>query len=152
MDVAQQWNEGNMFIEFSKDHTPRHFRYAIRSVVKHWNPQNIGWEEIPEKERPMVAVHQPPFRSNEWTHVVFTFTNINSGEKNAVGKLYLNGQLQGSFTREHVFNWDPSQIALTMGLAYVGLMDDIAVFDRALDEKEVKNIYESNKPVAELVK
>lgn len=149
--VAQEWNEGNMFIEFSKDHTPRHFRYAIRSVLKHWNPENIGWEQIPEKERPMVAVHQPPFRSDEWTHVVFTFTNINSGQKNAVGKLYLNGQLQGSFEREHVFNWDPSQIALTMGLAYVGLMDDLAVFDRALEENEVKAVYESNKPMAELV-
>src|SRR5262245_10764554 len=30
--VAQGWDEGNMFVEFSKDHTPRHFRYAILPV------------------------------------------------------------------------------------------------------------------------
>jgi hypothetical protein len=146
--VAQAWGEGNMFVEFSKDHTPRHFRYAILSVTKHWNPSNRGWEEIPETERPMVPVHKPPFGRDRWTHVVFTFSNINSGKKNSVGKLYLNGELHGSFgEREHVFNWDVSKSALTIGLNYIGDFDDLAVFGRVLADDEVTTIYSSNKPV-----
>jgi hypothetical protein len=151
--VAQAWREGNMFIEFSKDHTPRHFRYAILSVTKHWNPNNTGWELIPEKERPMVPVHKPPFTRDRWTHVVFTFTNINSGKKDSVGKLYLDGKSQGAFgDREHVFNWDVSKSALMLGLNYIGLLDDVAVFNRALSDEEVATIHASNKSVGALIK
>ena len=146
--VAQAWGEGNMFVEFSKDHTPRHFRYAILSVTKHWNPKNRGWEDIPEPERPMVAVHKAPFSRDQWTHVVFTFSNINSGKKNSVGKLYLNGRAQGSFEREHVFNWEVEKSALTIGLNYVGDFDDLAVFNRVLSEPEVLKIYKSDRPIA----
>jgi hypothetical protein len=151
--VAQAWGEGNMFIEFSKDHTPRHFRYAILSVTRHWNPNNLGWEVMPEPERPMIGVHHPPFRRDRWTHVVFTFTNINSGQKNSVGKLYLDGKLQGSFgEREHIFNWDISQSALTLGLSYVGWLDDLAVFNRPLTDEEVEGIYFSNKSIGEMMR
>lgn len=150
--VAQAWGEGNMFIEFSKDHTPRHFRYAILSVTKHWNPKNTGWEEIPEAERPMVPVHKPPFSRERWTHVVFTFSNINSGKKNSVGKLYLDGKPQGSFgDREHVFNWDVSKSALTLGLNYVGDFDDLAVFNRVLTDAEVQRIHRSDNPLHDLL-
>ena len=151
--VAQAWGEGNMFVEFSKDHTPRHFRYAILSVTKHWNPLNRGWEEIPETERPMAAVHKPPFRRDRWTHVAFTFSNINSGQKNSVGKLYLDGKPQGQFgAREHLFNWDVSKSALTIGLNYVGDFDDLAVFNRVLADAEVGRIFNSNSGIAALVK
>jgi concanavalin A-like lectin/glucanase superfamily protein len=149
--VAQAWGEGNMFVEFSKDHTPRHFRYAILSVTKHWNPNNRGWEEIPEAERPMVPVHKPAFARDQWTHVVFTFSNINSGRKNSVGKLYLNGKPQGSFgDREHIFNWDIAKSALTIGLNYIGDFDDLAVFNVVLSDEQVLSIYRNDKSVASL--
>ena len=149
--VAQAWGEGNMFVEFSKDHTPRHFRYAILAVTKTWNPNNRGWEEIPETERPMVPVHKPPFGRDKWTHVVFMFGNINSGKKNAVGKLYLDGKPQGSFAdREQVFNWEVSKSALTIGLNYIGDFDDLAVFNRVLSDAEVTRIFDSQKPIGSL--
>jgi hypothetical protein len=151
--VAQAWGEGNMFIEFSKDHTPRHFRYAILPVTKHWNPTGAGWEDIPEPERPMVPVHKPPFGSSEWTHVVFTFGNINSGKKDGWGKLYLNGVVQGEAKGiDAVFNWDVEQSAVTLGLNYVGLLDELAIFNRPLKDAEVKAIYESKGGLGELLK
>jgi hypothetical protein len=73
--VAQGWDEGNMFVEFSNDHTPRHFRYAMMPLKKTWNPNNRGWEEFADKERPMVPVTRPPFSRERWTHVCFTFGN-----------------------------------------------------------------------------
>lgn len=140
--VAQGWDEGNMFIEFSKDHTPRHFRYAILPVKKTWNPTNRGWEEIPDKDRPMVPVYKPPFRHESWTHVVFCFGNINSGRKDGFGRLYLDGKDQGAFENWPIaFNWDVPQSALTLGLSYVGWIDDIAVFNRPLTGEEVDAIY-----------
>jgi hypothetical protein len=151
--VAQAWGEGNMFIEFSKDHTPRHFRFAIQPLTKHWNPKGAGWETIPEAERPMVAVHKPPFRADQWTHVVFTFGNINSGQKDGWGKLYLNGELQGQFTGvDAVFPWDVPQSAVTLGLSYIGLLDELAIFNRPLTDAEVKTIYQAPQGLAEMLK
>ena len=139
--VAQGWDEGNMFVEFSKDHRPRHFRYAILPVKKTWNPTNRGWEEIPDKERPMVPVTAPTFSRERWTHVVFCFGNINSGKKDGWGRLYLDGQDQGAFENwPIVFNWDVSKSALTIGLSYVGWFDELAVFNRPLTEAEVRQL------------
>jgi hypothetical protein len=140
--VAQGWDEGNMFIEFSKDHTPRHFRYAILPVKKTWNPTNRGWEEIPDKDRPMVPVYKPPFTHDGWTHVVFCFGNINSGRKDGWGQLYLDGKDQGAFRDWLIaFNWEESKSALTLGLSYVGWLDDVAVFNRALTDTEVRVVH-----------
>ena len=140
--VAQDWNEGNMFVEFSKDHTPRHFRYAIRAQLKYWNPKNLGWEQIPDAERPMVAVYKPPFKQDKWTHVCFTFSHINSGKKDGSVRLYLDGQLQGDMTGwQNTFNWEVDKSAITLGLAYIGGFDDLAIFNRALTDTEIKSIH-----------
>lgn len=149
--VGQAWTEGNLFVEFSKDHTPRHFRFAIMAVTKFWNPHNRKWEEMPEPERPMVAVHQPPFRRDRWTHVLVTFANINSGAPDGRGTLYLDGKKQGTFSGwNNTFNWDVSKSALTLGLAYVGFIDDLAVFDRELTESEAGAVYVLPRGIADL--
>jgi hypothetical protein len=140
--VAQAWDEGNMFVEFSKDHTPRHFRYAMQPQKKSWNPTNRGWEDFAEKDRPMVAVHKPPFTRENWTHVVFCFANVNSGKKDGWGRLYLDGKDQGAFENwQLVFNWDEGKTALTLGLSYIGWIDDIAVFNRPLTSAEVLTLH-----------
>ena len=151
--VAQSWGEGNMFIEFSKDHTPRHFRYAILAVTRYWNPKNLGWEAIPEAERPMVPVHKPPFARDKWTHVAFTFANVNSGRKDGRGKLYLDGEYQGEFTGwENTFHWNVPQSTVTLGLSYVGWLDELALFNRPLTDAEVKLIHQTPGGLRELIK
>jgi hypothetical protein len=149
--VGQAWTEGNMFVEFSKDHTPRHFRFAIMAVTKFWNPNNRKWEEIPDAERPMVPVYQPPFRRDRWTHVLVTFANVNSGASDGRGTLYLDGKKQGAFNGwNNTFNWDVTRSALTLGLAYVGFIDDLAVFDRELTESEARAVYSLSNGIADL--
>lgn len=151
--VGQAWNEGNLFVEFSKDHTPRHFRFAIMAVTRFWNPQNRKWEEMPEPERPMTAVHRPPFSRERWTHVLVTFSRINSGAPDGRGTLYLDGRKQGSFSGwNNTFNWDVSQSALTVGLAYTGFIDDLAVFNRELDDAEAATIFALPRGIAGLTR
>ncbi|MEY4088862.1 MAG: hypothetical protein RJB55_1133 [Verrucomicrobiota bacterium] len=151
--VGQAWNEGNLFVEFSKDHTPRHFRFAIMAVTRFWNPKNRKWEEMPEPERPMTAVHRPPFSRERWTHVLVTFSRINSGAPDGRGTLYLDGRKQGSFSGwNNTFNWDVSQSALTVGLAYTGFIDDLAVFNRELDDAEAATIFALPRGIAGLTR
>ena len=90
----------------------------------------------------MVPVYKPPFTHDGWTHVVFCFGNINSGKNDGWGRLYLNGQDQGAFASWLIpFNWDESKSALTLGLSYIGWIDDVAVFNRPLSADEVRTLH-----------
>ena len=149
--VGQTWTEGNMFVEFSKDHTPRHFRFAIMAVTKFWNPHGKKWEEMPDAERPMVPVQRPPFRRDRWTHVLVTFANVITGRRDGRGTLYLDGEKIGTFDGwNNTFNWDATQSALTLGYAYNGFVDDVAVFDRELSAAQAQAIFLLHNVISDL--
>ncbi len=140
--VGNDYKKGFIFLEFSKDETPRLFRYAVRPLFEIWNPNELAWDAIPPDERPMVQVERPPFSREEWTHVLFTVENANADDALQRARLYLNGQPQG--TIEHwdlTLDWDPASVLLVLGAAYVGQLDDLAVFDRALTDREVEVLY-----------
>ena len=140
--VGDDGKKGFIFLEFSKDETPRFFRFAVRPLFHIWNPTNIQWAEIPFEKRPMVQLAKPPFRRDAWTHVAFTLSNLNSGTAKPSGSLYLNGQLQGRIENwDLTIDWDPASVALVIGASYVGFLDDLAVFDRALSDAEVEQLY-----------
>lgn len=140
--VGDDGNKGFIFLEWSKDENPRYFRYAIRPLFTIWNPDNVGWDKIPFDKRPMVQVERAPFSRDAWTHVVFTLENVNNKEKPQSGRLYLNGKRQGAIENwDLTFGWNPSRVLLVLGAAYVGHMDDLAVFNRGLTDDEVKQLY-----------
>ncbi len=139
--VAQSWTNGVMFVEFSKDQ-PRHFRYGIQALPALWNPKGLKWDEIPEADRPLVVADKAPFGRDHWVHVAFTFSNANTGNKDGTGRLYLNGQFQGVFSSfNNLFQWDAAKSAVTIGLNYVGLFDDLSLFNRELTDDEVMRLY-----------
>ncbi|MSR59073.1 MAG: DUF1080 domain-containing protein [Planctomycetaceae bacterium] len=140
--VGDDAKNGFIFLEWSKDETPRFFRYAIRPLFHIWNPDNVQWADIPFNKRPMVQVERAPFSRETWTHAVFTLENVNDKSKPQIGRLYLNGNLQGTIENwDLTFGWDPARVLLVLGAAYVGHLDDLAVFNRALADGEVKLLY-----------
>jgi hypothetical protein len=149
--VGNDGKKGFIFLEWSKDEKPRYFRYAIRPLFHIWNPDNVRWDQIPFEKRPMVQVERAPFSREAWTHVVFTLKNVNNRENPPIGRLYLNGKQQGSIENWNLtFGWDPSRVLLVLGAAYVGHMDDLAVFNQALTDAEVKQLYALKQGVSEL--
>jgi hypothetical protein len=149
--IGDDNKKGYIFCEWSKDETPRYFRYAIRPLFPIWNPENKAWGDIPFEKRPMVQVEKAPFSREKWTHVAFTVENINDKTKAPRGKLYLNGKPQGSIEKWDLrFDWDPAKVLLVLGAAYVGFQDDLAVFDRPLTDAEVGRLYNLKNGVREL--
>jgi hypothetical protein len=149
--VGDDSRKGFIFLEWSKDETPRFFRYAIRPLFHIWNPDNVQWAEIPFNKRPMVQVERAPFSRATWTHVVFSLQNVNDKSKRPMGRLHLNGNLQGTIENwDLTFGWDPARVLLVLGASYVGQIDDLAVFDRALTDNEVKQLYGLKQGVPEL--
>jgi hypothetical protein len=140
--VGDDTKKGFIFLEWSKDETPRYFRYAIRPLAHIWNPDNVQWDGIPFDKRPMVQVERAPFSRESWTHVVFTLENVNDKTRKPVGKLFMNGEVKGAIENwDLTLGWDPAKVMLVLGAAYVGHMDDLAVFNRALTDAEVKQLF-----------
>ncbi len=147
--VGDDSKKGFIFLEWSKDETPRFFRYAIRPLHSIWNPNNVNWADIPFDQRPMVQVARAPFSRATWTHVVFTLDKINAS--GASGSLYLNSQKQGSIDGWDLrFGWDPVRTALVLGASYVGHIDDLAVFDKPLSATEVETLFQLPQGVSDL--
>lgn len=148
--VDGRWTGGAVFAEFSKE-TPRHFRFVMMPVTRNWNPDGKDYDTMTDDERPIVAVHRPPFSRDRWVHVLCVFRNLNSGAKDGTGELYLDGEKAGSMGNwVQTFEWDPAVSALTLGLNFVGLIDDLAVFDRPLEAAEIRELYGLRGGVADL--
>jgi hypothetical protein len=136
--TERAWNDGAFFVDFDKE-LPRDFRLGVFSDLAKWNPQNTPWEQIPVHERPMVTVKRPPFASDSWTHVVFTFRNVNAADGGqGTASLYLNSELLGAVERPLEFTWDVEKAAIMIGILYIGDFDDLAIFNRALAADEVR--------------
>jgi hypothetical protein len=150
----KKWDDSAFFVDFTKDDKPRHFRLGIYSDSKVWNPKGIKFDDIPVADRPLSEeIAKPPFASGKWTHVLFTFSGMNTGKAEGVGKLYLDGKPVASIrNRTLTFTWDPAKAGIMLGLSYIGLFDDLAIFDRALTDEEVGLIYRLDGGIRSLVK
>ena len=143
------WNNGALFVDFDKD-LPRDFRLGVFSDLKFWNPENIPWEKLPVEKRPMVTVKKPPFDRDRWTHVLFTLDNVNSAgaaDKPSKAAFYLNGQFQGELKQPMQIRWDREKTAIMLGIEYIGDLDDLTIFKRALTAAEVKLLSELKQPL-----
>jgi hypothetical protein len=73
--------------------------------------------------------------------------------KQGRAKLYLNGEYKGSSSMiREPFTWDLAKARLNLGIGYVGLFDDIAAFNKALNPDEIRFLYNLDNGVAELYK
>jgi hypothetical protein len=150
--TPREWNDAAFFVEFEKRQTIP-FRLGAYADFAVWNPQKRKFEDIPAAERPLVPVEKPPFAKGKWTHVVFTFENFNTGQPNGVARLYLDGKAQGMLSpRKQTFTWDLEKTHIMLGLSYVGLFDELALFNRALTDAEVASLHGLEKGVGGLGK
>lgn len=132
------YNDAAIWVDFTKDN-PRDFRLGVIGDRNIWNPEGLEDENdifLPQ----LVPVSDPPFATNKWTHVFINFSGLNT--ENGEASLYLNGELKG--TRTHVtdsFTWELDQSNIYLGLNYIGLMDDLSIYNRSLTSNEIKELY-----------
>ncbi len=134
------YNDAAIWVDFTKDN-PRDFRLGVIGDRNVWNPNPEG----PDNENPifnakLAAVKNPPFGSNEWTHIIINFSNLST--ENGEAKLYMNGELKG--TRSNIttpFTWDLELSNIYIGLGYIGLMDELSIFNRNLTDTEITALY-----------
>ena len=150
MFIGDNHRNGIVFVEWSKDHTPRRFRYAVLPEYARWNPDDREWESFPDDERPMVQLSERPFGRDHWVHVAFTYDRLNAGQA-ARGTLYIDGEAVGTIEGwDLTLAWNPASVLIALAWNYVGYVDDLAIFDRALTAAEVATLHSLPGGVADL--
>jgi hypothetical protein len=136
------WNDACLFVDFSKDERPKLFRIGAFADMKAWNPNGKNFEKMTPEERPMASAKELPFARGKWTHVVLTFEKFNTGKPDGVASLYLDGKPQATVAgRNQRFTWNPEKAAVQLGMNYVGLFDDLTLFNRVLTAPEVQSLF-----------
>lgn len=136
--TPRSWDDASFFLEFQKRTNDIPFRLGIYPDRPVWNPKNRPWEDFTAAEKPVLTVDAPPFTGSRWTHVVFTFDHFNTGREDGVAHLYLDGRLAGTIPpRRQTLTWDEADALMMLGVSYVGLWDELSVFNRSLTSEEV---------------
>lgn len=143
-----QYNDAALWVDFT-DHDPRQFRLGAMGDLEVWNPDNKNDENQWKKRT--ITVKKPPFKQEKWTHVVLTFSNVNTSK--STFKLYLNGAYKGVIKDSHdPFTWVSEKGKIMLGLGYIGFIDELAIFDTPLNAKEVMSVFELKNGIHTLFK
>lgn len=132
------YNDSAIWVDFTKDDKPRHFRLGVFGELAKWNPGNVPPDKNPDFNKRLVVMKKTPFARGKWTHVAVTFSGLGSGKGTAT--LYVDYKAQGTATIAEPFAWDLSKGAVRLGVNYVGLMDDVAIYSRPLTAAEVAGL------------
>lgn len=132
------YNDAAIWVDFTENN-PRDFRLGVIGDISDWNPNGLEDEDalfLPQ----LVPVENPPFAKGKWTHILINFSGLNT--EKGMASLYIDGELKG--TRSDItdsFTWEPDRSNIYLGLSYIGFMDDLSIYDRALTENEIKALY-----------
>ena len=149
--TPRAWNDASFFVDFTRDDVPRRFRFAAFADRGVWDPARRDWEAVPVAERPMVELRGPLFGRGRWTHVAWTWSRFNTGAADGVLTCYVDGRALGTLAgRTQTYSWNPREVTIALGVQYVGLIDDLAIFNRALDAADIAALHGLSGGVAAL--
>jgi hypothetical protein len=132
-------DNGGIWVDFN-DARPRALRHGAFPFVPEGSPRIS--EDDPHA--PMVRVPAIGFRAGDWHHVVVSWRNFDTRRRDAVSALYIDGQRMGEVKGAIAMNWSLEKTGVYFAVNYIGLLDELAIFNRPLTKNEVRLL--QNKP------
>jgi hypothetical protein len=78
------------------------------------------------------------WKEADWHHVVLSWKNFDTGKEDAASALYIDGKLIGEIkSRAIAMDWEGEKAGVYFAVNYIGLLDELALFGRALTVEEV---------------
>jgi hypothetical protein len=150
--IGKKWDDAVIFVDFEKsqkDRPPSALRFGCypdktravsEELVKQWT---IRYDKI-------------NWKSDQWHHIVVTWSNINSGNADAEYALFVGGEEIGRKKNiKRDITWDMDNMAIRFNnykTAYAGKIDEIAIFNTMLDPADVIYLYKPKRPLNVLLK
>jgi len=146
------YNNAAIWVDFTRDDKPRHFRLGVFGDSAAWNKAGLSSDQNPFFNQRTVVVNEPPFARGQWTHVAIVFSRIGT-DSGGTAKLYLNGKLAGSAEGiKEPFNMEPAIATIRLGVNYTGLYDELSMYSRALTDAEIDALYRLDGGVTTLLR
>ncbi len=125
--------DGGIWFDFN-DAKPRDLRLGtFPAVVPGVKPAKES-----DADAPMVRVPKVDWKAGQWHHVVLSWKNFDTGKPDAVASLYIDGKHIGDVkNRAIAMSWDVDKAGIYIAVGYLGLLDELTVFERALTPAEV---------------
>lgn len=128
------YDNGALWFDFNDAKPPRDLRFGAFTAR---SPEKKAVPETDPKA-PLIRYPGVNWKAGEWHHVVLTFKNLDTGKPDAHTTLYIDGKLIGEVKDQSIaMDWDLEKAMVYLSLGYVGLLDEIALFDRALTAEDV---------------
>jgi hypothetical protein len=132
-------NNGGIWFDFN-DAKPRDLRMGVFPAVV---DGTVGAKES-DADAPMVRVPKVAFKAGEWHHVVLSWSNFDTGKKDALATLYIDGKKIGDVKdRAIAMGWDIEKAGIYTAVGYTGLLDEMAMFSRGLTADEVTALHKT---------
>lgn len=133
-------NNGGIWCDFNNAKPRRDLRMGVFPAVPD-GQKGIG-EDDPQA--PLVRVPGVTYKAGEWHHVVLSWKNFDTGKNDAHAELYIDGKLIGAVKdRAIAMDWDLDRAGIYVAVNYIGLLDELATFSRALTAAEVTLLHRS---------
>lgn len=132
------YNDGAVWVDFTQQN-PRQFRLGVFGDFTAWNPDKLPQDKNPIFDSRVIVVESPPFARGKWTHIAIAHEGLGSPQ-GGTARLYVDGNLMGEKMIPEPFTIDPANMTIRLGVNYVGLWDELAVFNRPLTEQEIQRL------------
>ncbi len=128
---------GAIYFDFNDAKPTRNLRLGVFPVVTDSSPMK---KDSRETTSPMVWVDAPGFKAGEWHHIVVTWWNLDTGRNDGRAAFYIDGKLMGEIRDKDyplTMDWDPEKTRIYFAINLIGMMDEFAIFNRALTADDI---------------
>jgi hypothetical protein len=141
-------NDGGIWFDFN-DAKPRDLRMGVFPAV----PAGAKGVSESDPDAPMVWVKRIAFKAGEWHHIVLTWDNLDTRNKDARADLYIDGKHRGTVEKIALgMQWEIDRTGVYVAVNYIGLLDEFALFNRPLTATEVATLHREPAALAPLKK
>jgi Concanavalin A-like lectin/glucanases superfamily len=127
---------GAIWFDFNDAKPNRNLRMGTFPAVTEGRPPI---QESREAFSPMVWLDKPGLKVGDWHHVGLVWRNFDTGKNDASAALYIDGKLIGEIKKDYPISmdWDLEKAGIYIAVNYIGLIDEFALFNRALTQEEI---------------
>jgi hypothetical protein len=131
-------SNGGLWLDFN-DAKPKQMRMGSFPAV----PEGGKAVSENDPQAPLIRMSTAGFTADQWRHVVLVWENFDTGRADARIALYVDGKLIGELKgREIAMNWDLDKAGIYVAVSYIGLLDELALFNRPLTPAEITRLRE----------
>jgi hypothetical protein len=91
---------------------------------------------------PIVTVRDIGFRAGDWHHIAMTWSDFDSGKADAEVDCFIDGKSVGRLSKRRIaMNWRLEKTGIYFAVNHIGLIDELAIFDRPLSAVEIRELH-----------